>query len=190
MNAFDSARMVEAESLAILKPFLEDYSSGSYWISAKGPLAKCFQEQHGDVLFVDTTGTMKSVEMKAERKHTGNLFMEIWSNRNFDDRSSFLDRGCNPGWLSKLRSDYLFYHFLDRDTLYILNLWKLQRWAFGCRDGRAHIYDREYSEVVQRRHEQRNITVGRLVPLADLKSAGLVKVFFPKQSELWPVAAE
>lgn len=188
MNAFDNARLVEAESLAILRPFLEDYSSGTYWVSAKGPLARCFQEQHGDVLFTDGGGRMRSVELKAERKHTGNLFLETWSNRNFDDRESFLRLGSNPGWMCKLRADYLFYHFLDVDSLYILNLWNLQRWAFGCRGSKANIY--RYPEVIQQQREQANSTVGRLTSLADLKSANLVKVFHPKQAELWPEAAE
>lgn len=188
MNAFDNARLVEAESLAILKPFLEDYSGGTYWISAKGPLARCFQEQHGDVLFTDNSGRMRSVELKAERRHTSNLFLETWSNRNFDDRDSFLRRGSNPGWLSKLRADYLFYHFLDVDALYILNLWKLQRWAFGCRENKANIY--LYPEVAQHQREQANCTVGRIVKLVALKDAGLVKVFHPRQAELWPEAAE
>lgn len=184
MNAFDNARLVEADSLNVLRPFLEDYSSGSYWISAKGPLARCFQEQHGDVLFTDQEGRMRSVEMKAERRHTGNLFLEVWSNRNFDDRDSFLRLGSNPGWLSKLRADYLFYHFLDNDTLYILNLWRLQQWAFGCRATGANIY--RYREEAQNQREQMNTTVGRLVPVADLKTAELVKVFHPRQANLWP----
>ncbi len=188
MSAFDNARLVEAESLAILKPFLDDYSDGTYWVSGKGLLAKCFQEQHGDVLFTDKEGAMRSVELKAEREHTGNLFVELWSNRNFDDRASFLARGSNPGWLSKLRADYLFYHFLSDDILYILNLWKLQRWAFGHNGTKANLY--RYPEATQRKREQANCTVGHLVRVADLKTAGMVKVFFPKQAELWPEAAE
>lgn len=188
MNAFESACEVEAKSLLILRPFLEDYSKGTYWFSANGPLNKCYQEQHGDGLFTDKSGRMRSVEIKSERVHTGNLFLEVWSNRNFDDRDSFLRLGCNPGWLSKLRSDYLFYYFLDTDTLYILNLWKLQRWAFGCRGSRANIY--RYKEVVQHRREQANCTVGYLVKVADLKELDMVKVFYPRQAEMWPEAAE
>lgn len=188
MNAFDNARLVEAESLEILRPFLEEYSNGTYWVSGKGPLAKCFQEQHGDVLFTDKLGNMRSVELKSERQHTGNLFVELWSNRNFDNRASFIERGSKPGWLCKLRADYLFYHFLDLDTLYILNLWKLQRWALGHEGSAPNLY--RYREATQRKREQANVTVGHLVPVADLKKAHLVKVFFPKQAELWTEAAE
>jgi hypothetical protein len=188
MSGFDDARIVEAESLLTLRPFLEEQSGGHYWITPKGPLARCFQEQHGDVLFTDRNDRMRSVELKAERKHTGNLFLEEWSNRNFDDRESYLRLGSNPGWLSKLRSDLLFYHFLDCDTLYILNLWHLQRWAFGWSGGRSNLY--RYEQKVQKRHSQANTTVGRIVPVIDLKNAGLVRVFHPRQVELWPEAAE
>lgn len=42
----------------------------------------------------------------------------------------------------------------------------------------------------QRQREQLNTTVGNIVKLVDLKEAGLVKVFHPKQADFWPEAAE
>lgn len=188
MNAFDAARTIEAESLGILRPFLEEYSHGHYMISGKGPLARALQAQCGDILFNDRSDRLRSVELKAERRHTGNLFLEIWSNRNFAQRDKFLEHGAKIGWLFSNRADTLFYHFLDNGVLYILDMWQLQRWAFGHGDNRANIWS--YAQRPQSKYGQMNETVGCLVPLSDLKAAGFVKVFHPKQAELWPEAAE
>lgn len=186
MNAFDAAKSVELRSLQILLPFIEENSGGRFVVTDKGPLAKAFQEQCGDVLFNSASGRLYGVELKAEQKHTGNLFLETWSNRNLDDVNSHGERGSNPGWLVKVRADLLFYHFLDVDALYILPLFRLKQWAFGTATRPAHIYDPAFKEVPQGKYNQANDTHGRLVPVAVLHEAGLVKVFHPQQAELWP----
>jgi hypothetical protein len=55
-----------------------------------------------------------SVEIKAQR---GNLFLEVWSNKNLDDRGSHIERGSTPGWLITCRADVLGFHFIDADTI-------------------------------------------------------------------------
>lgn len=187
MNAFDAAKSIELRSLQVLLPFIEENSGGRFVVTDKGPLAKAFQEQCGDVLFNSASGRLYGVELKAEQKHTGNLFLETWSNRNLDDVAKHGERGSNPGWMVKVRADLLFYHFLDVDALYILPLFRLKQWAFGTATEPAHIYD--YPERPQGRYSQLNDTHGRLVPLTVLKAAGLVKVFHPQQVELWPESA-
>lgn len=180
-GAFRSARMVEARSMALLGPFLEDLD-GRYVLTDKGYLAPHLQEVCGDLLYNDRSGRVWGVECKAEEKFTGNLFLETWSNRNLEDRHSHGARGSNPGWLMKTSADLLFYHFLDRDKLYVLNLFALKRWAFRERSanrseraGRlrseglvGRIYDFPARE--QSKRNQMNDTWGRCVPIGLLES--------------------
>lgn len=180
MSAFDDARSVEARSLRMLRPFLEDLA-GRYVLTDKGRLARFLQETCGDLLFNDDSGRLWGVELKAELAFTGNLFLETWSNRNLTDPQSHADRGSNPGWLTKVRADLLFYHFVDSDRLYILNLYSLKRWAFKNRSQRGlseragrirpehpagRIYD--FPEREQRKYDQPNDTWGRCVPVSVL----------------------
>ena len=46
------------------------------------------------------------------------------------DPASHAERGCNVGWLYKTRSDAIFYYFIERDELIILNTLSLKQWAF------------------------------------------------------------
>jgi hypothetical protein len=187
VSSFTQAQGVEAESFAILKPFLEEHTNGRYVVTGKGPLARAYQQQCGDILLNDKEGKLFAVELKAERRHTGNLFLETWSNRNLDCISSHTSLGSNPGWMVHLRASLLFYHFLDRDALYILPFFKLKQWAFGSDGKPGNIY--RFPERPQGKYEQLNDTHGRLVPLVELKALGLVKVFHPRQAEMWPEQA-
>lgn len=176
MNAFKEASTVEAKSLLLLGSFLESIGN-RYVLTGKGKLARHLQETCGDLLLNDRHDRLWGVELKAEERWTGNLFLETWSNRNLEDACSHSDHGGNPGWLYKSRSDLLFYHFLSADALYLVNLFELKRWAFrdlskryinggagkwsGYMNGR--VYD--FPETLQKKYEQRNDTWGRLVPL-------------------------
>ncbi len=82
---------------------------------------------------------MASVEIKAQRRWTGNLFLEVWSNKNLDDRGSHIERGSTPGWLITCRADVLGFHFIDADTVLFLPLFRLQQWAFGIGDAPGRI---------------------------------------------------
>lgn len=175
MNAFAQASMVEARSLAILLPFLEERADGgNLVITSKGRLAPFLQEVIGDIL-MQKGGNALSIEIKAEEKHTGNLFLETWSNRNLDDNRNHIQLGSNPGWLWKTRADLIFYHFLDADAVYVIDTFILQRWAFGfgrptdSYSAKGQIYD--FDEVPQGKYVQRNDTWGRLVPIEVLTKA-------------------
>jgi hypothetical protein len=187
MSGFTKAQAVEARGLRILLPFLEEQShEGRYVLTSKGRLAKHLQETVGDALFNSDVETIHSVEFKIEEKHTGNLFIETWSNRNFDDKRDHAEYGPNPGWAHKLKADLLFYYFLDNDALYIINLFRLQQWAFGHHDVPGNIY--RYREVPQGKYAQRNDTHGRLVPVVDLQKGldpGAIRRTFPKQIEMF-----
>jgi hypothetical protein len=175
VSAFDQARDVEARSLVVLEPFLVE-RHGRYVLTGKGRLARYLQERVGDLLFNDRAGNVWSVELKAEQKSTGNLFLETWSNRNFDDPVSHAEHGCTVGWLLKATADLLLYHFLDCDRLYAFNLLALKRWAFTAESVRkaedggklpGRVYD--FVELVQQKYRQPNRTAGRIVPIRVLE---------------------
>ena len=110
----------------------------------------------------------------------GRLYLEEWSNRS----------RYNPGWLLKLETDYLFYHFIENDELYILDFPSLQRWAYvepSLRTGfPGRLYD--YDSRPQRKRVQRNDTWGRCVPIADLLAEVTSKVVNPRTGE--PIVRE
>jgi hypothetical protein len=187
MSDFDRCRAVETRAMVVLLPFLNESSDGRYVLTGKGRLARFLQQELGDAIFNDRAGRVWSVEIKAEERHTGNLFIETWSNRNLTDRSSHSERGSNPGWALKLRADLLFYYFLDADSLYIIDMFELKRWLFGYGQQVGNIY--RFPEVVQSKWSQANETVGRLVKLDDLQRDLKIRRIFPRQIPMFPEAA-
>lgn len=175
MNAFSNSRLVEARSLMILQPFLRERSQdGALVFIEKGPLAKSLQQTIGDAVMTDKNGGFRSVEIKAERENRhGNLFLEIWSNRNLEDRVSHAKVGSNPGWMIKLRADLLLYHFINNDELYVIDFFRLKRWAF--RDRRIF----SFPERGETQSSQRNDTWGRCVPIETLVREVGAKLFRP-----------
>lgn len=179
MTAFDDARTVEARSLLALRPFLEE-TQGSFVLTGKGHLARHLQDTIGDLLLNDRQGRVWAVEMKAEQKWTGNLFLETWSNRNLEDQANHAYCGSKPGWLYHTQADLLFYHFLDVDRLVILNVFALKRWAFrdprqqlsevNSRGERRGLHGRVYDFEVKKqgKYQQLNDTWGSLVPVSAL----------------------
>lgn len=193
MNAFDRGCIIEAQGIEILRPYLAEVSAGRYVMTAKGTLSKHLQLIAGDALINTPDDRMWGVEIKTEARHTGNLFLETWSNRNLSSKTNHAELGMNPGWLTHCRSDVLMYYFLDTDDLYIISLFQLKRWAFGFTYGdrtvKGRIYD--FKEVVQRKLKQKNETCGRLVPVsvlqAELRSS--FRHCKVKQLQLLPEAA-
>ena len=172
MNAFSQASLIEARAMAVLLPYLKEQAfEGRVVLTSKGTLTRFLQECVGDAVLNTDDATMWAVEIKAEQRHTGNLFLETWSNRNLDDAASHAERGCNPGWLTKIRADILLYYFLETDDLYSLPVFRLKRWAFGTSERpTANLYRwkngrEEFREVGQNKYSQRNDTLGRLVPI-------------------------
>jgi len=176
MSAFDNARGVEAEGNMILLPYLREKSDGGLVLTSKGTLARWLQESVGDVL-LNRREQLFAVELKCERKYTGNLFLETWSNRNLEDGRSHAERGQNTGWMYKLRADLLLYYFIDTDQLFSIKVLALKRWFFG-RGGELGAYRRPsadgqtpmFREVKQEARDQANDTRGVLVPIAVLRS--------------------
>lgn len=95
------------------------------------------------------------VELKAEAKHTGNLFIETWSD---------IRNGVH-GWLYHYSdAARLAYAFNDQHRLYTCRIGELRRWAHSA-TSEATIRIDSFRQVEQSKYQQRNVTVGRLVPV-------------------------
>lgn len=164
-NAFDQACRVETASREIIEPLLERHTDGRFVYTDKGRLAREFQAKYGDLLIQDKRNKeMLAVEMKAERKSSPNLFLEIFSNGS----------RYKPGWMLGNEADLLFYHFLDADELYIIKLPDLKNWFWFGRGPvvRTNIPSIQYlpawmrfKHKQQKQYNQMNDTWGVLVPV-------------------------
>ena len=149
--------------MEILKPLFGACSDdGRYVLMNKGRLTKKLQAEMGDVVMQKGDGVLW-VESKAERANKyGNFFLEEWSNRSRN----------TPGWMFKLNTDFLFYHFLKEEELYIMRYQELNNWALltpnqcGDNGGVGRMYDYELKQ--QRVYKQANDTWGRCVPIHEL----------------------
>lgn len=170
MSAFSSTKEIEFRVWERIRPFVEEISDGRLVLVSKGKHARRLQEELGDVLVnVRSRDGMKSIEIKGEEIDTGNVFLEVWSNRNLEDAVSHAERGSNPGWMFKTRADVLLFYFLDTDRLVIVNTFALLKWAFTqCRDNQPWNICR-YDEKRQGKYFQRNDTWGMCVPIAHLE---------------------
>ena len=182
MSAFDECREVEQRSFEILKPyFAEATDDGRYVLTDKGRLAAQLQQTIGDVI-MQVNGEVVCVEVKAEESNLyQNFFLEEWSNR-----SRF-----NPGWLLKLDTDFLFYHFIESNELYVINFLRLKHWAFVERSIRTGMSGRlyDFDSKPQGKREQRNDTWGRCVPVRILVAEVGCKLVDPRTGKTWPKAA-
>src|SRR5262245_19294596 len=125
--------------------------------------AYTMQTLGGDYLIERRNGTGCLAEFKAERKHTGNLFLEEWS-----------DKPIRLGWFITSKANALFYYFCDREKLYIADLYALKHWAY--RENRIQ----KFLEVQQGQYQQHNATYGRLVwvpTLFDEMPEGAIKLY-------------
>jgi len=169
-NGFQQASLVAMESFKILQPLIASRADdGRYVTTDKGRLSRKLQESLGDIV-MNKNGNVCCIELKAETKDTGNLFLEEWSNRHW----------WNRGWMDKLDTDSLWYHTISVDRLLIVPFPELRAWAFTAdsrfvSQGVGRMYD--YKSRPQSRYEQMNDTWGRCVPIDVIKSeVGLVEL--------------
>lgn len=163
-----NTKEIETKGRKILEPYLETrVKDRRFVVTDKGLLSYELQKTVGDAVANNQAGAVFGVEFKieAENKH-GNLFLEDWSNMNFNPR--------NPGWMVTLKTDYLWYYFLDSDELFILKFPELFNWAVV--DGNMYRYKR----AVQRKHSQNNVTAGWCVPISAVKVNVWCELVYPR----------
>ena len=154
MNAYQQAKSIEQVAKDEILPWLNlrcesvEDTDGNLFL----------QKIVGDFIVVQE-GRKRGVELKAEAKWTGNLFLETWSNLP----------ELTPGWMLTSRAHWLLYFFLDVKALYVIGMRPLQEWAFGIGEKEGRIYS--FREVTQCKYQQINLSRGRLVPLRAIEDA-------------------
>ena len=151
---FSDCQNVELAGLNILVPFLNKFST----VPPQSITDEHQQKTIGDLMCHFKNLGETSVEVKIESRFTGNLFIETWSNREWG----------TPGWLHTCQADLLVYYFLDEDRLVTCGMSALRHWCIGKADPHIDQYP-----VKQVKQNQRNDTVGTIVPICDLRDAKL-----------------
>lgn len=169
-SAFQGCLDIETQGMNVLLPYARKYGEVLQHGSQEA------QKSLGDFSIKWTaSGETSDVECKIEQKYTGNLFLETWSN---------LSR-FTTGWMFHTQADRIWYYFLDKNQLFVLNVEMLKRWAFGEKpfneeDGNwqngANLYD--WPEVRCKR-KQLNDSWGRLVPVEVLTKTGFCSLRIP-----------
>ena len=155
MNSFELASSVEKEGLAHILPYIEQYHPAVQLVMTCPHLY--LQKWIGDFLYKKGP-RVYAVELKVERKATGNLFLERDSNF-----------GYTQGWLLTTQADWLWYYFLESHELYHANMKALRQWAFGQGPNNANVL--QFPEKPQRQYKQKNHTRGWCVPIHILQRA-------------------
>jgi hypothetical protein len=171
-GSFDRSLQISAKSFDVLRPLLAAKGDdGRYVTTDKGRLSRELQQSVGDVL-MNINGEVYCIELKAEEKDYGNVFLEEWSNRAW----------YNRGWLDKLDTDFLWYHTLSVDRLLIIPFPRLRKWAFLTEshlvpDGNGRMYD--FPCKPQCQYEQLNDTWGRCIPIEVIRREVGLKELHP-----------
>jgi len=152
MNQSDN---VERYAASWVFPFMQSQMPDGYIVR---PVPENIQTQHryGDKWLTSSKHQHAiEVELKSESKHTGNLFIETWSD---------IRNGVH-GWLYHYADDTrLAYAFNDIHMLYTCEIGELRKWSHG-KGFQAAIRIEDFRQVDQQKYKQRNVTVGRLVPV-------------------------
>jgi hypothetical protein len=175
----DECLRQEREAKERLLPFLRTHADGGMVIdiAARNPLGLHIQKQWGTDYFLQYRGQPVTFESKSDRNYTGRIPIECWSNF-VTDYSTYLKYAHSPGWLLKSQAMILGYHWYLEDKLAIVDMFKLQQWAFAPSHGGAPNIERwqmyERGEVrpefpcYMPQQSQVNKTWLRWVPLAVL----------------------
>lgn len=153
----------EANGMKIVTDYLE-FRTGNRPI----PITEKNQQKLiGDIIVATNRGTT-SVEVKIEERYTGNLFVEVWSNREWG----------GLGWLFTSQAQSIVFYFRDADTLVGLSLPALKHWLLNQHDGKLDSY-----KQVRVKQSGRNDTHGVCVPIAHLQAAQVAGLWIvnPKQ---------
>lgn len=156
MTAFDEGRRIERQGLAMVAPLLRSWGTLINNMDASPEK----QKRDGDFLIINNGRRIK-VEFKTEVANKHNkLFFETWSN---------MKKGVgNPGWVYTCEADGLLYLFQESKELYVIPSWEACRVWFL-----ENIL--AYKERRQAKYKQKNVTLGRPVPIKHLLDLGLAE---------------
>lgn len=177
MSSFQDSRGTEIRGLNDVLSFIKLRAfEGRYVCTDKGTLSEFLQAECGDIMAemgaTEQDRRLYAIELKTEEEDKyGNLFLETWSNLNFDRRK--------PGWMWTLKCDILLYYFLASKELYSIDFRKLWAWFHGQIHGNMELIQpfgtRRYTLKLQKKCVQLNRTTGLAVPINDLISVGVIR---------------
>lgn len=166
MNSFQQCSDVETEGLKILMPYLTKQAYKGRVVPLFGNENVKELQQSGDVIIGLREDKCITFDLKIESKHTGNFFIELWSNKS----------RLTQGWLFSCKADRILYLFLDRpNDVYSIHTKNLKHWIFGVENNGRKSRLSEFAEVKQSKYDQLNDTWGLLVPILRLTHVGIAK---------------
>jgi hypothetical protein len=134
------------------------------------------QRTCGDFIGTLSDGITRNIEVKAERRHTGNLFIETWSNRCVETELR------RDGWIFTLHANWFLYVFLDREVTYLMDFPKLKEW---CQiEGNMYRYP-EKPAAASLDGTQRNMSIGHPVPIAAMREPVGIRAYHRTAAGLW-----
>ena len=151
---YQDCQHIEAQGVSVLKRYAK-YKTGNDLIPITD---KLLQQTLGDFLITSKKIGVATLEVKTERRITGNLFVETFSNREWS----------TLGWLYTSKAELLWTYWLDRDHLTCVSLPSLREWLLNKEAPQIANY-----REIQVRQVQSNDTWGIAVPLDHLRLAKL-----------------
>lgn len=160
MEATASATDIELYGISQVVPYLKSICGPK---TAVYPIHDEFSQRvRGDFFFCGLI-TERAVDVKAEHRSSPHVFVETHSDLYGDP--------CR-GWLYELHPETtLAYFFVESRKLYTVSIGHLRRWMHELvqyADGSAGPRLNRFLERKQNKRKQRNVTVGRLVPVSEL----------------------
>lgn len=161
MEAVASANQIELYGVSQVVPYLIGLCGPK---TAVYPIGDEFSQRiRGDYIFFSlVTERAQTVDVKSEEKATPHLFIETQSDRHGDP--------CR-GWLLDLHPDTtLAYFVIETRKLFTVRISALREWMYErvqYADGSFGPRMNRFLEREQSKRQQRNVTVGRLVPVSE-----------------------
>lgn len=164
---------VGADGVKDVMPLVRKYAhQGQFVVTDKGLLSVVLQKEAGDILFNQYKGeglVVVGIEVKTDTTPYYNFFLEVWSNRSRE----------TVGWMHTMKCDYLWYYFKGRNTMYSIDLPRLQKWAFEERN----IYKYELKQAIV--PKQLNDSWGHCVPITVIEEEVGFKTFLRRLDGTW-----
>jgi hypothetical protein len=160
MDATISANEIELYGISQVVPYLKSICGPK---TAVYPIGDEFSQRvRGDFFFCGLV-TERAVDVKAEQKASPHVFVETHSDRYGDP--------CR-GWLYELHPETtLAYFVIETRKLYTVAIGDLRKWMHDLvqyTDGSTGPRLNRFLEREQAKRKQKNVTVGRLVPVTEL----------------------
>ncbi len=182
----DTTALSQQQVEAIGIEWVKEATAG--WISPDHPIIDTNRMRQrvnrqgslGDLLVTDIRLMTAAVEIKTERRHTGNLFIETWSNLTHDEAHR------RDGWIFTLQADVIAFVFLDQEVVYMMQFPNLKAWCIN-KGGMYKFPQRQAG--MSAKGLQKNNTIGHCVPIYHLREQIRI-IEYSRANEAWQYVPE